>query len=87
MLTSYTDRTSKHIGILDAAPVYQNLPAFQRPEGNLRCCKYSPDGRFFAWASIENVTVVDASTGHVVTTLPTENVYELGFSPAGVQIS
>jgi translation initiation factor 2A len=86
VLTLLTDRTSKHIGILDAAPVYQNLPAFQRPEGNLRCCKYSPDGRFFAFASIENVTVVDASTGHVVTTLPTDNVYELGFSPAGTYI-
>jgi translation initiation factor 2A len=32
------------------------------------------------------VTVVDASTGNVVTTLPTDNVYELGFSPAGTYI-
>lgn len=86
MLTFLAVRTSKHIGLLDAAPVYQNVPAFQRPEGNLRCCKYSPDGRFFAYASIENVTVVDASTGNVVTTLPTDNVYELGFSPAGTYI-
>lgn len=29
---------------------------------------------------------MDASTGHVVTTLPTDNVYELGFSPAGTYI-
>ena len=81
-----TDRTSKSIGILDAAPVYEQLPGFTRPEGNLRCCVYSPDGRFFAWASPENVTVVDASVGHVVTTLPAENVYELGFSHAGTYI-
>ena len=80
------DRTSRHIGILDAAPVYENLTGFERPEGNLRCCVYSPDGRFFAWASPEKVTVVDASVGHVVTTLPAENVYELGFSPAGTYI-
>ena len=77
---------SKSVGILDAAPVYETLPGFQRPEGNLRCCVYSRDGRFFAWASPENVTVVDASVGHVVTTLPAENVYELGFSPAGTYI-
>ena len=32
------------------------------------------------------MTVVDASNGHVVTTLPTDNVYELGFSPAGTYI-
>lgn len=24
-----------------------------RPEGNLRCCAYSPCGRYFAWASPE----------------------------------
>lgn len=79
-------RTVKHVGLLDAAPVYERLPGFAAPEGNFRCCVYSPDGRFFAWASPENVTVVDASVGHVVTTLPAENVYELGFSRAGTYI-
>ena len=33
-----------------------------------------------------SVTVVDASVGHNVTTLPAENVYELGFSPRGTFI-
>ena len=47
---------------------------------------YSPDGRFFAWASPEVVTVVDASVGHVVTVLPANNVYELGFSHFGTYI-
>ncbi|KAI9792019.1 MAG: hypothetical protein M1835_008132 [Candelina submexicana] len=32
---------------------------------------------------ITRVTVVDASVGHIITTLPTPNVYELGFSPSG----
>ena len=32
------------------------------------------------------VTVVDPSVGHVVTTLPAENVFELGFSPLGTFI-
>ena len=86
MLTFTPDRTSKHIGILDAAPLYERLPGFQVPEGNLRCCVYSPDGRFFAWASPDKVTVVDASVGHVVTELPADNVYELGFSRAGTYI-
>ena len=81
-----TDRTSKTVGVFDATPVYENLPGFQRPEGNLRCCVYSPDGRFFAWASPEAVSVIDSSVGHIVTTLPAENVYELGFSPLGTFI-
>ncbi|KKY25058.1 putative eukaryotic translation initiation factor subunit [Phaeomoniella chlamydospora] len=32
------------------------------------------------------VNIIDASVGHIVTTLPTENVYELGFSPKGTFI-
>ncbi|KAI4221312.1 MAG: hypothetical protein L6R36_006996 [Xanthoria steineri] len=81
--TQFAYRTSKNLGAVDAAPVYQPLPDFTRPEGNLRCCVYSPCGRYFAWASPERVTVADASIGHVITTLPAENVFELGFSPLG----
>jgi len=81
-----SDRTSKNIGLFDAGPVYERVPGFAPPEGNLRCCVYSPDGRFFAWASPDYVTVVDASVGHVVTTLPANNVYELGFSHSGTYI-
>jgi translation initiation factor 2A len=76
-------RTQKTIGLFDADPVYQSLPGFTKPEGNLRCCDYSPCGRFFGWASTEDVTVVDASTGGEVMRLPILNVYEIGFSPRG----
>lgn len=84
--TQFAYRTLKGIGIVDAAPVYQPLPGFQKPEGSSRCCVYSPCGRYFAWASTEGVSVIDASVGHVITTLPTPNVYELGFSPRGSYI-
>ena len=84
--TQIAYRTQKVVGILDAAPVYEPLPGFQRPAVASRCCTYSPCGRYFAWADNEGVTVVDASVGHVITTLPTPNVYELGFSPRGSYI-
>ena len=74
-------RTQKTIGVFDAAPVYEPLAGFTKPEGNLRCCEYSPCGRFLAWASLDSVIVVNASTGHQVRHLPILNVYELGFSP------
>ncbi|XP_044715528.1 eukaryotic translation initiation factor eIF2A domain-containing protein [Hirsutella rhossiliensis] len=76
-------RTQKAIGIFDAAPVYEPLAGFSKPEGNLRCCAYSQCGRFFAWASPDSVTVVNALTGHQVLSLPIANVYELDFSPLG----
>lgn len=84
--TQLAFRTSKGIGVLNAAPLYDALPGFVKPEGNLRCCCYSPDSRYFAWASPEQVSVIDASVGHVITTLPTPNVFELGFSPLGTYI-
>lgn len=80
-------RTQKTIGVTDAAPVYQPLAGFTNPEGNLRCCVYSPCGRFFAWASADGVSIADASTGAPVRSLPILNVYELGFSPRGTFLS
>ncbi|KAG2421714.1 hypothetical protein HFD88_005690 [Aspergillus terreus] len=84
--TQLAFRTVKGIGIFDAAPVYEPLAGFERPEGNLRCSAYSPCGRYFAWASPEKVTIVDPSVGHVVSTIPAENVFELGFSPLGTYL-
>lgn len=81
--TQFAYRTLKEIGIFDAAPVYEPLPGFQKVQGSSRCTIYSPCGRYFAWASNEGVTINDAWVGHVITTLPTPNVYELGFSPNG----
>ncbi|KAK3290747.1 eukaryotic translation initiation factor eIF2A-domain-containing protein [Chaetomium fimeti] len=80
-------RTQKAIGVFDAAPVYEELPGFEKPEGNLRCCVYSPCGRYFAYASNEGVVVADASVGHVLTSLPIANAFELGFSPRGNYLS
>ncbi|KAM0322455.1 hypothetical protein ACHAQA_009524 [Verticillium albo-atrum] len=76
-------RTQKHIGVTDAAPVYEPLAGFTNPEGNNRCCEYSPCGRYFAWADPKLVSVVNASDGKPVLSLPIANVYELGFSPLG----
>lgn len=81
-----------------------------RPETNNRCCTYSPDGRYFAWACNEeyvfalteivlvflslivadtlpsSVKVANPDTGEIVTTLPAQNVHEIGFSPRGSYI-
>lgn len=80
-------RTQKAIGIFDAAPVYEPLPGFDKPEGNLRCCVYSPCGRYLAWASNERVSVVDASVGHTLATIDVPNVFDIAFSPRGSFLS
>ncbi|KAI0545928.1 translation initiation factor eIF-2A [Xylaria curta] len=80
-------RTQKEIGVTDAEPVYLPLSGFVKPEGNLRCCAYSLCGRFLAWASNERVCIVDASLGHVVTTILVPNVFDVAFSPRGTYLS
>jgi len=81
-----------------------------RPETNNRCCTYSPDGKYFAWACNEeyalvltgivlallsltiadtllfSVKIANPNTGELVTTLPAQNVHEIGFSPRGSYI-
>ncbi|KAI1849835.1 hypothetical protein JX265_012301 [Neoarthrinium moseri] len=80
-------RTQKAIGVTDAAPVYEPVPGFVKPEGNLRSCVYSPCGRYLAWATNETVAVVDASAGHVITAVPVVQIYEVAFSPRGTYFS
>ncbi|KAJ4313981.1 hypothetical protein N0V94_006665 [Neodidymelliopsis sp. IMI 364377] len=84
--TQLAYRTSKGIGVFNAAPAYEALPGFTPPEGNLRCKCYSPDSKYFAWASPEQVSVIDASNGNIVSTVPALNVFQLGFSPLGTYI-
>lgn len=84
--TQIAYRTLKGIGIMDAAPSYQPLSGFERPEGNLRCSAYSPCGRYYAWASPEKVTIVDSSAGNVISTIPADSVFEVGFSPLGTYV-
>ena len=45
-----------------------------------------PDNTLRVVLRLPRVTVIDASTGHVITTLPAQNVFELGFSPLGTYI-
>ncbi|KAG9790947.1 translation initiation factor eIF-2A, partial [Aureobasidium melanogenum] len=84
--TQFAFRTLKGIGVVNGAPSYEPLPGFEKPQGNLRCCVYSPCGRYFAWAAPESVSIINADTGAIISTLPAENVFELGFSPLGTYV-
>ncbi|KAI5287146.1 hypothetical protein KEM52_001723 [Ascosphaera acerosa] len=84
--TQLASRTLKGVSLLNAAPVYEPVPGFVKPEGNVRCCLYSPCGKYFAYAATEGVTIVDPVSGSTVAFLPLQNVFELGFSPHGTYI-
>ncbi|PSR79854.1 eukaryotic translation initiation factor 2A [Coniella lustricola] len=94
-LLQFSYRTQKNIGLFNAgwldrtaatgeSTPYSPVPGFDKFEGISRCCVYSQCGRYFAWASNDGVSVLDATTGDEVTSLPTlPLVNELGFSPRG----
>ncbi|KAK6544194.1 hypothetical protein TWF694_000900 [Orbilia ellipsospora] len=86
-LTQFAYRTQKSIGITEGYPEYEALSGFGKPEHTPRCCTYSPDGRYFAYASPENVAIIDSNTGALLVSIPAPAVYELAFSPKGSFIS
>lgn len=81
--TQFAFRSQKTIGLTEAYPQYSPQSGFSRPETNNRCCVYSPDGKYFAWACNEDVKISNPDTGEVISTLPAQNVHEIGFSPHG----
>ncbi|KAF2459461.1 eukaryotic translation initiation factor eIF2A-domain-containing protein [Lineolata rhizophorae] len=79
-------RTLAGIGLLDASPVYQRPANFEGPTGNFRCCSFSRNGQYFAYASPERVHIAETAPvaqGRVRFIIPAANVYELDFSPSG----
>lgn len=98
-LLQFSYRTQKTIGLFNAGWLdraaasstatgesvpYSPVPGFDKFEGNSRCSVYSPCGRYFAWACNDGVSVLDATSGKEVTSLPgLPLVNELGFSPRG----
>lgn len=83
LTTQYAYRTQRGVGLNNGTPTFSPLANFIKPEGNIRCCTYSPCGTFFAWATNDQVMIVEANTGDPVASLPVSNVFDLGFSPLG----
>lgn len=73
----------KGVALVDADPAYAPLPGFDAPQGPTRCSTYSLCGRYYAWATVEGVTVVDTASGNIVTSLTMTQVVDIGFSPHG----
>ena len=55
--------------------------AWASPDQYVYSCKHC-----FPPADLPRVHVVDTNTGHIATTLPAQNVFDLGFSPLGTYI-
>ncbi|OMJ22743.1 Eukaryotic translation initiation factor 2A [Smittium culicis] len=45
--------------------------------------KYSPDGRYLAWSTSTNISILSASDYKIISEIPEKNVVEVSFSPKG----
>ncbi|KAG4305652.1 hypothetical protein PORY_001208 [Pneumocystis oryctolagi] len=84
--TQFACRTAQYINLTNGHPLYAPVPGFHKPGKDMLACSYGPDGRFFAWSSIENVKIVDASTGELVQTIDVPKVCDIRLSPKSTKI-
>jgi len=83
----YHFRALKSCGIFDGYPVFSPLSSFQSPGENVKALVYSSDGRRYAVASPNDVSICDAESGQELRRLPLTGVVDTRFSPKGTWIA
>ncbi|WBW70736.1 translation initiation factor eIF2A [Schizosaccharomyces osmophilus] len=76
-------RSTKAIGLVNASENFTKPAAFEEVDEIVRVSCYTPNGKYYAYASPNNVVIIDTGSGKTLRVLPAANVYELGFSPLG----
>ncbi|KAJ1979537.1 hypothetical protein H4R34_002795, partial [Dimargaris verticillata] len=79
-------RSIKEIGLVTGPPTLQNVAGFTNPQGNNRTMGYSPDGKYFAWATPTTVCILDVDSNAVIQEIDRPNVVEMYFSPRGTYL-
>ncbi|RKP27986.1 eukaryotic translation initiation factor eIF2A-domain-containing protein [Syncephalis pseudoplumigaleata] len=77
----FTYRSSKELVACLGPPTGTSVG--DKQTGNIRAFVYSKDGRYLAWATPENVQVVDAISMQPICEIARTNVLDLVFSPRG----
>ncbi|KAJ8507762.1 hypothetical protein ONZ45_g9899 [Pleurotus djamor] len=80
-------RAQKSLGLIGGTPEYKPVAGFADPEATARTYHYSSDGRLYAYALPNGVSIFQAENAQVVRELPLPNVIEIQFSPRGTYIS
>jgi len=86
--TQFAFRTQKNVGLVGAAPSYGPISGSNFPAaGTYRCANYSPNGKYFAYAGVEDVKIVNPDDGSILGSIPAPNVHDLYFSPRGTYVT
>ncbi|PLW34016.1 hypothetical protein PCASD_22333 [Puccinia coronata f. sp. avenae] len=83
----YHFRALKSCGVFNGYPIFSPLSSFQSPGENVKALVYSSDGRRYAVASQNEVSICDADSSQELQRLPLTGVIDIKFSPKGTWIA
>ena len=74
---------------MKALPSWSPIDTWTKPEGQIRTCAYSADGRLYAVAWADGISIYDVTTedNTLVKTVAVKNTIEIALSPKGTYLS
>ena len=84
----HTDRAEKSLGLVKALPSWSPIDTWTKPEGHIRTCAYSADGRLYAVAWADGISIYDVTTDDntLVKTVAVKGCIEIALSPRGTYL-
>jgi translation initiation factor 2A len=82
-------RQPKSVQLIQAEPIFKDLPNFEIPNNNLdtRCAQYVLNGKAFIYTLPTHLNVIDTITGHLLFKIDIPDVFEINISPLGNYIT
>ncbi|KAJ2159847.1 hypothetical protein GGF46_002738 [Coemansia sp. RSA 552] len=84
--TQFAFRALRETGVCRAPPASAQLTLDSQPAEEVKALKYSPNGKYLAWAVSSQVQVVDAQTLKTQATIAHPGVLDVRFSPNGTYL-
>ncbi|KAJ1942061.1 hypothetical protein GGF37_003282, partial [Kickxella alabastrina] len=84
--TQFAFRAAKEMGVCNAPPSTSVVSIENKPTEEVRALKYSPNGKYLAWAIASEVRIVDAQTLETLAVIAHMNVADVRFSPNGTYL-
>lgn len=78
-------RQPKSVELIQAEPIFKNLPNFQIPDSNkdTRCAQYVSNGKAFLYTLPDAIQIIDTVTGSLLFKIEIPDIFEINVSPNG----
>lgn len=78
-------RQPKSVELIQAEPIFKNLPNFQIPNLNqdTRCAKYISNGKAFVYTLPTGIQIIDTISGNLLFKIEIPDIFEINISPNG----